>query len=78
MSLLALYVLIVTCALSFEFFLAFILFTMTKKKRIIAQFFDDAKTHDLKPLIKIDLNNDKIFKHFEFNIETNYNQMLIF
>ena len=51
---------------------------MTKKKRTAAQFFDDAKTHDLKFLMKTDLNNDKIFKHFEFDIKINYICMLIF
>ena len=51
---------------------------MTKKKRTATQFFDDAKTHDLKFLMKIDLNSDKIFKHFESDIETNYSRILIF
>lgn len=50
---------------------------MTKKKRTAAQFFDDAETHGLEPLMKTDLNSDKVFKHLEFNIEINYNRMLI-
>ena len=49
-----------------------------EKKKIIAQFFDDTKTHNLKFLMKINLNSDKIFKYFKFDIEINYIRMLIF
>ncbi|KAL8823037.1 MAG: hypothetical protein Q9191_006237 [Dirinaria sp. TL-2023a] len=48
---------------------------MAKKKRTAAQFFDDAKTHDLEPLIKTDLNSDKVSKHLESGTEINYSRM---
>lgn len=51
---------------------------MAKRKRTAAQFFDDAETNDLKSLIEVNINNDKVFKHLESEIEINYNRMLIF
>ena len=50
---------------------------MAKKKRTAAQFFDDAETHGLEPLIKTDLNSDKVSKHLESGTETNYSRMLV-
>ncbi|MCJ1278125.1 hypothetical protein MMC21_005940 [Puttea exsequens] len=50
---------------------------MTKKKRTAAQFFDDAETHGLEPLMKTDLNSNKVSKHLESGTETNYNRMLV-
>ena len=51
---------------------------MMKKKRIAAQFFNDVKTHDLKSLMKINLNGDKISKFFESDMKMNYIRMLDF
>ena len=50
---------------------------MTKKKRTAAQFFDDAETHGLEPLIKTDLNDEKVSKGLEDGTETNYTRMLL-
>lgn len=50
---------------------------MTKKKRTAAQFFDDAETHGLEPLMKTDLNSDKVSKHLESGTKINYNRMLV-
>ena len=36
------------------------------------QFFNHVKIYKLKSLIKTDLNNDKILKHFKFSTEANY------
>ena len=36
------------------------LLSMTKRKRTAAQFFDDAETHGLEPLMKTDLNDEKV------------------
>ncbi|MCJ1347300.1 hypothetical protein MMC31_005523 [Peltigera leucophlebia] len=46
---------------------------MTKRKRAAAQFFDDAETHGLEPLMKTNLNSNKVSK----NLESNYNRMLV-
>lgn len=51
---------------------------MTKQKRTAAQFFDDAERHGLEPLIKTDLNNEKIAKSLEFGTESNYTHILVF
>ena len=77
LSLLALYVSIVTCALGSEFLLAFTLFIMAKRKRTPAQFFDNVETHGLEPLMKIDLKNDEVSKHLESSIDTNYTRILV-
>lgn len=50
---------------------------MTKNKRTAAQFFDDVETYDLEPLMKTDLNSDKVSKHLESCTETNYTPMLV-
>ena len=50
---------------------------MRQKKRAAAQFFDGAGTHGLEPLMKTDLNSDKISKHLESGTETNYTCMLV-
>ena len=50
---------------------------MRQKKRTAAQFFDDAETHGLEPLMKTDLNSDKVSMHLESRTETNYTRMLI-
>jgi hypothetical protein len=50
---------------------------MVQKKRTVAQFFDDAKTNGLESLIEANINGDKVSKHLESNIETNYNWMLV-
>ena len=50
---------------------------MTKKKRTAAQFFDDAETHGLEPLIKTVLNDEKVSKGLESGTETNYTRMLV-
>ena len=77
MFLLALYVLVVICDLGSVSPFTFTSFTMTKKKRTAAQFFDDAETHGLEPLMKTDLNSDKVSKHLESGTETNYTRMLV-
>lgn len=43
---------------------------MAKKKRTAAQFFDDAETHGLEPLMKTDVNSDKVSKHLESGTES--------
>lgn len=50
---------------------------MTKKKRTAAQFFDDAETHGLEPLTKIELNDERVSKGLESGTETNYTLMLV-
>ena len=42
---------------------------MADKKRIAAQFLDNVERHNLKFLIKINLSNSEVSKHFEFNTE---------
>ncbi len=49
-----------------------------KKKRIVSQFFDDAKFNELKSLNEANVNNEKISKNLEFDTETNYDRMLHF
>jgi len=50
---------------------------MIQKKRTATQFFDDAETNDLKFLIEVNINSDKMFKHLKSDTEINYNRMLV-
>ena len=50
---------------------------MVPKKRIAAQFFDDAETNGLESLIEANINSDKVSKHLESGTEINYNRMLV-
>ena len=45
---------------------------MTKKRRTATQFFDVAETHGLEPLMKTDLNSDKVSRYLVFDTETTY------
>ena len=62
---------------SFFYDSRFLLVFITKKKKIAAQFFNDAETNNLKFLTTVNVNNNKIFKHLKFNIKINYNRILI-
>ena len=48
------------------------------EKKIVLQFFDDAKTNKLIFLNEANVNNDKISKNFEFDTKINYDRMLHF
>lgn len=50
---------------------------MVKTKRTAAQFFDDAEMNGLEPLIKANINSDKVSRHLESGTEINYNRMLV-
>jgi hypothetical protein len=47
-----------------------------KKKRIVSQFFDDAKFNELISLNEANVNDEKISKNLEFDTKTNYDRML--
>jgi hypothetical protein len=49
-----------------------------KKKKIVSQFFNDAKFNELISLNKANVKNEKISKNLEFDTKTNYDRMLHF
>ena len=57
--------------------LASTLTLMAKRKRTVAQFFDDAETNGLDSLIEANINSDKVSKHLESGTEINYNRILV-
>lgn len=67
----------VTRALLSSYDLLFTSSLIAKEKRTTTQFFDNAKSNDLKSLNKINIDSDTIFKHLEFGIKINCNRILV-
>ena len=49
---------------------------MTKKKRTVSQFFNDAEMNRLNSLDEANVNSDKVLKSLEPDTEINYDRML--